>query len=73
MLMNISVGVFMNISKIKLVLLQGTLYSPENSSLPSAELGFIDAPEIKGKKKEKNIWSWDISSTTGIKDQFKSL
>lgn len=52
--MNISMGVFMNVSKIKLVLLQDTVYYPENSSLPSAQLSFLDAPEIrKTKKKSK--------------------
>lgn len=61
---------FINISKIKLVLLQDTVYSPENSSLTSAE--FFGAPEIR-KNKEKQKGGWDISGTTGIKDQLKSL
>lgn len=30
--MKVSMSVFINISKIKLVLLQDTVYSPENSS-----------------------------------------
>lgn len=61
--MKVSMSVFINISKIKLVLLQDTVYSPENSSLTSAE--FFGAPEIrKKKKKEKQKGGWDISGTT---------
>lgn len=50
MLMNVSMGAFINISKIKLVLLQDPVYCPENSSLPSAELSFFEAPEMREKK-----------------------
>lgn len=46
-------GVFIHMPKSKLLSLQDTTFCPENSSLPSAELSFFEAPGIREKKKKR--------------------